>query len=508
MTHSPVPKGGIPLYTGHGFNDWGIGDVDVLKVGNTYHLFHLVLPNHAYIAHATSTDGLNWTRVHNALFIGDPGAWDDDMLWTMHVSPDPHHEGRWRMLYTGLCREESGRIQRIGLAVSDDLYTWRKVEDGVWPMEIRGPHYEATLREGRHWVSFRDPFFRRVGDEGWLLASARVPTGPVNRRGCVFLAVETTPGHFAARKPLMTLHQYDDIEVPVLVPLRGRWYVIGSIREDTKVHYWLADQPEGPYGNFADNVLLPAGNYAARVCDEGDRLTLWNFFYVASRVKGTGNMLPPPKELIADADGQLHLRSYRGFDQMVTDSHTAEKLFALRTLTGNQDAVVSRDGSTCSFGSDTAFEIFLLPGTYRNFRLRGRLEMTGRGKCGLVLRLNEESDGYFISLELVKGLAQIRAWGNNPGGGIEEAFIYRPLQANYFLTGGLRPHDFELIAFGDYIELSIDGDVLLSLADDTYCEGAVGFYTEGARLRVHEMTLQELRVFDAESWSGTDEIHR
>ena len=161
------------MYTGHGFNDWGIGDVDVLKVGDTYHLFHLVLPNHAYIAHATSTDGLNWTRVPNALFVGDPGSWDDDMLWTVHVSPDPRHEGRWRMFYTGLCRKESGRIQRIGLAVSDDLYKWRKVEDGLWPMAVSGPAYESTLDEGRHWVSFRDPFYRRVGDEGWLLAAAR-----------------------------------------------------------------------------------------------------------------------------------------------------------------------------------------------------------------------------------------------------------------------------------------------------------------------------------------------
>ena len=84
------------MYTGHGFNKWGIGDVDVVKVGDTYHLFHLVLPNHAYIAHAVSGDGLHWERVRNALFIGEPGAWDDGMLWTMHVSSDPDRPGAWR----------------------------------------------------------------------------------------------------------------------------------------------------------------------------------------------------------------------------------------------------------------------------------------------------------------------------------------------------------------------------------------------------------------------------
>jgi beta-fructofuranosidase len=119
-----------------------------------------------------------------------------------------------------------------------------------------------------------------------------------------------------------------------------------------------------------------------------------------------------------------------------------------------------------------------------------------------VLRLNENKDGYFISLEMTKGLAQIRAWGNNPGGGIEEAFIYEQLQANYFVTGGRRPHNFELIAFGDYIELSIDGNVQLSLADDSYREGSVGFYTESAMLRFEKMKLEELREFEGETWGA------
>jgi beta-fructofuranosidase len=144
------------------------------------------------------------------------------------------------------------------------------------------------------------------------------------------------------------------------------------------------------------------------------------------------------------------------------------------------------------------------PGEFRNFRLRGVIELEGPGKSGLVLRLNDNKDGYFISLELTKGLAQIRAWGNKPGGTVEEAFIYRPLQANYFVTGGKRPHPFELIAFGDYIELSIDGNVLLSLADDTYRQGSVGFYTESAMMRWDEMCLEELAKFEGENWGARD----
>ena len=60
-----------------------IGDVDVLYHEGLYHLFHLVLPNHDFIAHAVSTDAINWRRVNNALvyrrpgFVGRPDAVDD-----------------------------------------------------------------------------------------------------------------------------------------------------------------------------------------------------------------------------------------------------------------------------------------------------------------------------------------------------------------------------------------------------------------------------------------------
>jgi beta-fructofuranosidase len=190
---------------------------------------------------------------------------------------------------------------------------------------------------------------------------------------------------------------------------------------------------------------------------------------------------------------------------MVVRTHPVDQLSRLRTVGDNEAAYITKRGKSFWFGCDTAFETFVLPGMLRNFRLRGTLEMEGLGKCGLVLRLDENGDGYYVSLELIKGLAQIRAWGNNPGGAIEEAFIYKPLQANYFVTSGLRAHRFELVAFGDYIELSIDDNILLSLADDTYREGSVGFYTESVMLRVDDMTLEELKVFEGETWGGTDE---
>ncbi len=124
-----------------------IGDVDVLYHDGLYHLFHLVLPNHDFIAHAVSTNGIHWRRVKNALFIGDPGSWDDLMLWTMAVTPDPVQSGRWRMFYTGLSRRDQGRVQRVGLAYSDDLYHWRKAPVN-WT-DHRGPHDPELVKLAR-----------------------------------------------------------------------------------------------------------------------------------------------------------------------------------------------------------------------------------------------------------------------------------------------------------------------------------------------------------------------
>lgn len=481
------------MYTGHGFNKWGIGDVDILKKGDTYHLFHLVLPNHAYIAHAVSRDGLRWTRVKHALFISDPGDWDDSMLWTMHVSEDPDRPGAWRMFYTGLTHGERGRVQRVGMAESDDLFEWRKIDAGFYPLEIDGKFYESRIDEGRSWVSFRDPFFYSQGGKRWLLAAARVKEGPLVHRGCVSLAEETSRNRFEFREPLYFPARYDDIEVPTLVEISGCCYLIGSIREDIKVHYWWSDDPAGPYRNFSDNVLMPKGNYAARICQDNGRVLIWNFFSPANAQKGMSNMFPPPKELVVGEERSLRMRSFYGFDRLVESHLDQWALSPIATLMGNPSASIATRDGVISCGTKSGLELFCLKGGYRDFRLRGLLTLVNDGKCGWVFHLDDQGSGYYISLDPFKGLAQIRAWGENPVGGIEDAYIYESLQAAYFVPKTEWPISFELVVFGKYIELSLGGYVILSLVDARYREGRVGFYTESGQVQLESTTIEEIR---------------
>jgi beta-fructofuranosidase len=485
------------MYASHGFLRSDIGDVDVIYHDGLYHLFHLVLPNHDFIAHAVSEDAMSWRRVKNALFVGDPGSWDDDMLWTMHVTPDPDREGEWRMFYTGLSRAEYGRIQRIGLARSKDLYHWERCVDRDYPLEMRGPSYESSVDEGRQWVSFRDPYFfidEKTGAR-LLLASGRVKTGPVIRRGCVALAREISPDRFEFIAPLHKPGLYDDVEVPNLFWLNDRYYLIGSIREDIKIHYWYSERLEGPYENFFDNVLLPFGNYAARVCQNGGHPLLFCFFARTEMINGrevTKKVLPPPKELVQGRGGRLRLKSSSRFDDLVTGGEDITAVAQCRFLYGNSHAAIKDIEDGLHFSCRSGYEAFLLPGHHSDFRLRCILRLEGSGKCGLVIRINGDGDGYYLSLDLVKGHAQLRAWGANPTPVFEHSFRYEQLQDAHFQEEQRESWPIEVVAHGMYLEVSIGGYVVLSLVDEAFADGAVGFYAESASLAVSLLRVESL----------------
>jgi len=512
-----------------------IGDVDVLYHDGLYHLFHLVLPNHDFIAHAVSTDALNWRRVNNALFIGDPGSWDDLMLWTMHVSPDPHHRGRWRMFYTGLSRRDHGNYQRIGLAISDDLFHWEKspvhwvdtrgpndpdrvkvarqksrsnVADSrnatydpksCFPLEPDPKFYEASLEEGRHWISFRDPFYHYDGTDGWLLASARVNDGPIVRRGCVALMKEIHPNHFQAKPPLHHPRLYDDIEVPNLLSIDGDHYLIGSIREDAKIRYWHSETIGDRWQSYHDNVLMAQGNYAGRICHDDKGWLLWNFYSMNRTDRTAENLMPPPKRLMRAESGLLRTVTFEG---LADRSGERLNVCCIHQLIQKDDSQEDREGQQCEvddghleLACDSAFQAFVFDDLLDHFRFSTTIEMNGKGKCGLVFRLDPESrDGYYLSLDILKGIAQLRAWGTGDPESKELMMQFHTLQTGHWFSEIRNQARIELLAFGSYLECMINGRVVLSLADQTYDVGQVGVYLETADVRLSDAKLERIEA--------------
>jgi beta-fructofuranosidase len=495
-----------------------LGDVDVIFHDGIYHLFHLVLPNHDFIAHAVSKDGFNWHRVENSLFIGHPGSWDDSMLWTVHVTPHPFRKHAWRMFYTGLSRQDKGLKQRVGMAESDDLYRWKKSavhwaegfdrapmklegrpadrlydydEESCYPLGPAPEFYEHELDQGRHWISWRDPFYYREKDCGWLLIAGRVKDGPVVRRGCVALMEEVSANQFEARLPLHHPGMYDDIEVPNLCKLDGEYYLFGSIREDEKIRYWHTTAIEEPWRSYADNVLLAAGNYAGRVCQDSKGWLLWCFYTSVKPDGSIHNLMPPPKRLVRKPNGQLSLRTFEGFADLERNAVVSHRLTMLNEASGGE---IRCENERClQLECESGFQAFVLDDSYESFRLSASVKLIGEGKCGLVFRIDRKTrDGYYLSLDLFKGIAQIRSWGSGEKGSGEEMMRFSTLQQAYWEQAARGEAQVQLLVFGSYIELSIDGRILLSLAHLRFTTGAVGFYVESGTLSISNLAVRHL----------------
>jgi len=474
------------MYSGSGHSAWEIGDVDVCIHEGVYHLFHLIIPNHDYIAHATSVDGISWKRAKNALFVGHPGEWDDDMLWTMHVT---EKAGQFSMFYTGLQRKDRGVIQKIGQAISKDLIHWTKVNTPELPLSPQGPHYEDIQNNPREWLSFRDPFrFIHEGEE-YLLICTRSSFGPVSRRGCVGLA-KAVDDRFELQKPLLYPMVYDDVECPCVFQLNGRYYLVGSIREDIKVRYWFSPDFLGEYHSFRADLLLPKGNYAARVVRDGDYMLIYHFFFKDGQVNSL-RVLPPPKQLDTDPEGRLLLKSYYRWNQMILATLEQEQLPMMRRILSNPTANMEIDADRWKFESRSGYESFLLHKPADSFIWEGTLRVEGMGKFGLVSDIDEEGNGYFISFDITNRIAQIRAWGFNPENN-QENFIFKNIQSNIFKTENPTSFDFQLIRYGHYIEVSIDGIVCLTLIDYTFTGAGLGIYTASSVISIQDIRLKTL----------------
>ncbi len=489
------------MYSGSGFSDWEIGDITVIIHNGVYHLFHLIIPNHDYIAHAISEDGISWKRINNALFVGDPGEWDDDMLWTMHVC---HVNDKFEMYYTGLQRKDRGVISRVGYAVSDDLVKWRKENRNDFPIEPKGIYYETEKTNPRTWLSFRDPFRFEYNNEVYLLLDARVLDGPVSRRGCVGV-VKITNDEAELMPPLLNPFVYDDVECPCVFKMKGKYYLLGSIREDIKVHYWIADDFFGEYRSFNADVILPRGNYAARIAEDGEHMLVYNFFYAYGKIDAL-RVLPPPKQLEADDTGRLLLRTYYRWNLMQKKVIEQKEFGQMKALFQNPFSEIKEEQNKHSCSSVTGYQVAIFERPSLGFIWEGTITVEGNGKFELVSDIDENGNGYFFSINSDNGIVQVRAWGFSPLNN-KQNFIFNDIQAGLFETNGTKTLRFRLIRYGHYIELAINDVVILTLIDCIYSTGGFGLYAASATIILQHSLIRTLPE-PQEEYASQHEAHK
>ena len=275
-------------------DDRWVWDFWFARQGSQYHVFYLQAPRSlgdpdarhhaASIGHAVSLDLRTWDVRPDALGPGPIGAWDDLATWTGSVL---EHDGRWWMFYTGGSAREEGRIQRIGYATSTDLETWTKADAN--PVLVADPRWYERYDPAApvwHEEAWRDPWVFRHPRSGefHMFLCARVNAGAADARGVVGHARSADLHHWTAAPPVSEPGDFGHLEVPQLLHIKDRWYLLFSVYEwahaATRLSraaavagtaYLVADDPLGPFRPVGDEFLAgdAAGSrYAGKILED------------------------------------------------------------------------------------------------------------------------------------------------------------------------------------------------------------------------------------------------
>jgi beta-fructofuranosidase len=259
--------------------DKWVWDFWFARDGDDYHIFFLQAPKslkdqvlrhfNVSVGHAVSQDLTHWTILPDALHPGPTGSWDDKSTWTGSII---HHAGQWYMLYTGASSHEKGLVQRIGLAVSEDLIHWEK--HFANPLLEADPRWYETLDLTKwHDQAWRDPwvFYYQADSHYHAFITARVNYGQDDERGVIGHARSKDLIDWEVLPPVSDPGEFGHLEVPQLLAGNGRYYLLFSCpleyqskkwkkqREtnpQSGTHYLVSDHSLGPFSLSRDEFLV------------------------------------------------------------------------------------------------------------------------------------------------------------------------------------------------------------------------------------------------------------
>ncbi len=224
-----------------------IGDAWYYNDDGTIHTFFLTKPDGAAfgldIGHAVSRDLVSWEYLGFALTRGELGSWDDKNLATGGVI---RRDGKYWMAYTGHKMDDPILVQRVGVAVSNDLTTWEKLRENP-TSEFDPAHYEVVGTGQRKMTHWRDPGLLDTGDEVFHYVCARRLDGDVAERGTVGVARSTDMVTWEPLPPPEHDRMSDEMEVPQVYAIDDRYYLVFCSNGDKIAPSFRARFPGHPF---------------------------------------------------------------------------------------------------------------------------------------------------------------------------------------------------------------------------------------------------------------------
>jgi beta-fructofuranosidase len=260
-------------------NDKWVWDFWFAKEGGNYHIFYLQAPKalkdqvlrhfNVSVGHAVSQDLIHWKRLPDAIHPGTSGSWDDKSTWTGSIV---QHAGLWYMFYTGASSQEKGLVQRIGLAVSQDLIHWEKHPSNPL-LEADPQWYEILDLSKWHDQAWRDPWvFYHEGDSQYhAYITARANYGPGDERGVIGHARSKDLLDWEVLPPVSEPGEFGHLEVPQLLSAEGRnflifscpleyqsekWKLRKAANPQSGTHYLVSGDPLGPFHLDTDDFFV------------------------------------------------------------------------------------------------------------------------------------------------------------------------------------------------------------------------------------------------------------
>lgn len=250
--------------------DKWVWDFWFARLGEDHHFFYLQAPrslgdprlrhHNASVGHAVSPDLKHWRVLPDVLTPGSEGSWDDLATWTGSVI---ERDGRWHMLYTGTNRSERGLIQRIGLAVSNDLQHWRKHPANPI-IEADSRWYELLDLDRWRDQSWRDPWLFNDEGDGTVhaLITARARTGAPDGAGVIARARSHDLTTWEVLPPLTQPGDFAQVECPQLISTEGRHHILFScLAEDHSAERVSRTGSKGKTGTFVFHAEHLDGPY-------------------------------------------------------------------------------------------------------------------------------------------------------------------------------------------------------------------------------------------------------